>query len=122
MQRSLFLLLFAASLGGHAAEPLRLSDLARAFAASQAMERDAGEAAAVTPAYRAGRFDGYLIGLAEILQGSGEICLPACFCQVREQLVPVLEQALADPALDLEQPATPWLAAKLRRSYACAAR
>lgn len=122
MRRVLFLLLFAASLGGQAAEPLQLGDLARAFAASRAMERNAGEAEAATPAYRAGRFDGYLIGLAEALQARGEICLPACFCHVREQLDPLVELALADPALDLTQPAMPWLAAQLRRSYSCPAR
>lgn len=86
------------------------------------MERSTGEVDAATPAYRAGRFDGYSVGLAEVLQARGENCLPACFCEVRERLDPALELALADPALDLAQPAMPWLAAQLRRSYACSAR
>lgn len=116
-RRAAALLLCAVSVGGHAAEPLRLGDLARAFAASRAMER--GEAEAATPAYRAGRFDGYLIGIAEVLAARGEICLPACFCQVREHLDPAIEVALADPQLDLAQPAMTWLAGELRRRYPC---
>lgn len=117
-----FLLLLALITGNAVAEPLNLSDLARAFAASRAMERSEPGADAAAPAYRAGRFDGYLVGLAEAMQARGEICLPGCFCHVRERLDPPLEQALADPSLDLTQPATPWLEAQLRQTYRCPAR
>lgn len=115
-------LLLALTVGNAVAEPLKLGDLARAFAASRAMERGEATADATAPAYRAGRFDGYLVGLAEAMQARGEICLPGCFCHVRERLDPALEQALAEPALDLTQPATPWLAAQLRKTYPCPAR
>ena len=121
MRRVAFLLLVA-SLGVEATEPLQLGDLARAFAASQAMQRGIGEAEAATAPYRAGRFDGYLAGVAEALQARGEVCLPACFCEVREPLDPAIESAFAEPGLDLAQPALPWLAAQLKRRYPCPAR
>ena len=103
-----------------AAEPVSLGDLARAYAGSQAMDRDG----AVPPrqAYRAGRFDGYLLGLAESLQEAGSICIAGCMCDVRTRLDPLLDQALADPALNLQQAAAPWLTERLRAIAPCTAR
>lgn len=111
------LLMFASPLLS-AVEPLTVDDLARSLAASQAMQR--GEADVST--YRAGRFDGYLSAVTESLLARGEICLAGCFCHVRERLDPLLEGALADPALERSQPAAPWLAAQLRAAYPCPAR
>lgn len=111
-----------------------MNDLARSFSASLAMAReDAGSVAGIegksgvntdlaTLAYRAGRFDGYLVSIGESLQARGEICLPACFCHVREQFDPQLESWLADPALDRSQSAQHWLADRLRAAYPCPSR
>lgn len=126
MRRLVLLLLLARSVGvggAQAAEPLALGDLHRAFVASQAMASGAAASSAdlsvSTLSYRAGRFDGYLAAVAENLQARGEICLPGCFCEVRERLDPRLAMALADPKLDPAQAATPWLAARLREMYPC---
>lgn len=102
--------------GAAAAEPVTRADLARAYAASRAMAD--GDAAA--DAYRAGRFDGYLTGLAEALAARREICLPACFCAVREALAPALERGPA--AADAAQAAGPWLAAQLAQNFPCPGR
>jgi len=114
--------LLTSSVIGSAVEPITVRDLARSFTASRAMERGDPASADATVSYRAGRFDGYLISLGELMQARGELCLPACFCHVREQFDPALEKLLGDPALDLSQPAHPWLADQLRAMYPCTPR
>jgi hypothetical protein len=103
---------------GAQAEPTSIADLARAFEASRAMDR--GDPAANL--YRAGRFDGYLVATAEALAARGEVCLPACFCQVREVLDAELERRLSEPGFDRTGPAGSWLAARLRAAFPCVAR
>jgi hypothetical protein len=102
---------------GAKAEPTSIADLARAFEASRAMDR--GDPAANL--YRAGRFDGYLVATAEALAARGEVCLPACFCQVREVLDAELERRLSEPGFDRTGPAGSWLAARLRAAFPCVA-
>jgi hypothetical protein len=99
-------------------EPTTVDDLTRAFSASRAMDRGDPDA----NRYRAGRFDGYLVSLAEALSARGEVCLPACFCEVRERMDTALERGLADPALDRGQPAGLWLGQRLRETFPCGAR
>ena len=104
--------------GGVRPEPATLADLARAYEASRAMDR--GEAGANL--YRAGRFDGYLLAVAESLAARGEVCLPACFCAVREKIDARLETHLGSPASDLGEAAAGWIAARLREYFPCGAR
>lgn len=100
---------------GAAAEPATVGDLARWFEASRAFEQ--GDASA--NAHRAGRFDGYLGGLAEALAARRAICLPGCFCTIRERLVADLERRFADPAFDPALPAEAWLAERLVEVAPC---
>jgi hypothetical protein len=104
--------------GVQAAEPSTIADLARAFEASRAMDR--GDPAANL--YRAGRFDGYLVATAEALVARGEVCLPSCFCQVREVLDAEIGRRVAGPDLDRDGPAGIWLAARLREAFPCGTR
>ena len=111
-------LMFALAMPAPAAEPTTVDDLACAFSASRAMDR--GEPNANL--YRAGRFDGYLVALSEALAARGEVCLPACSCEIRERVDVEVERLLADPALDRTQPAGPWLVSRLRGAFPCLAR
>lgn len=124
VRRAVGVLLVALAPQVGAVEPVTVGDLARLLAASRAMQAGelGGGGDAETAFYRAGRFDGYLTGMAEVLLARGEICVAGCFCHVRERLDPALADALADPALDHNQPAAPWLAARLRAAYPCAGR
>ena len=99
-----------------AVEPVSVDDLARAYAASSAMEQE-------TPGahpYRAGRFDGFLAALADRMQRTGEACFPSCICQLREQFDPILVKALMAPRLDPRQPAERWLTGLLADAFPCA--
>ena len=107
-----------AACGPAAAEPATLADLARAYEASRAMDR--GDPAANL--YRAGRFDGYLIAVAETLAARGEVCLPACFCAVREKMEEQLDAAFVSGGADRSAGAAGWIAARLREYFPCGAR
>ena len=101
--------------GGIQADPATLADLARAYEASRAMDR--GDAGANL--YRAGRFDGYLAAIAETLAARGEVCLPACFCAVRDTIDTRLESHLGSPEADRSEAAAGWIAARLREYFPC---
>ena len=102
------------------AEVLSVTDLARAFAASRTMEATANPSTIdATTAYRAGRFDGYLTGLAERLSAEGAICLPSCFCAVREKIDAELVASFGEPLAIAGQAANLLVERQLRQSFPC---
>jgi len=65
-------------------------------------------------AYRAGRYNGYWIGVLDVLQGK-TVCLRVCPCEVDQRI----GQYLADHPEVQDEPVVEWLVPLLEASFPC---
>lgn len=65
-------------------------------------------------AYRAGRYNGYFLGVLDTLQGKS-ICFRGCTCEIDKRI----EQYLADHPEVADKPVVAWLVPLLEASYPC---
>lgn len=65
-------------------------------------------------AYRAGRYNGYLLGVLDALQGKS-VCFRGCTCEIDKRV----EQYLADHPEVADKAVVEWLVPLLEASYPC---
>jgi hypothetical protein len=65
-------------------------------------------------AYRAGRYNGYLAGVLDSLQGRS-VCFRACICELDK----MVEQHLASHPGSDDRPASEWLVPLMEKRFPC---